>query len=173
MPARRPRDVPMMMVTAMGVMPGMMAGMMGAHVPPCAVMRPCRSRSSGDGDCRRTQGQRDKRPAKRNKLNHTLSSVAAIPLSRPYPDDAAAFLFCDSVCGGRKILCGNSAAKPRWFHGNLMTKKTRCCHIAAASISCDFRGRRKALCSELPSACVTKTHQTKRRNQYALSRHQG
>src|SRR5439155_14544064 len=74
-PARCVLDVPK--ITMMDVMPGMMAGVIGPSVPPCAVVRPCRSRSDCCGDGSRTQCQRDetKRPAERKQLKHTHSSV--------------------------------------------------------------------------------------------------
>ena len=45
----------------------------GASVPPCTMMRPCRSRRDKCDDGHRTQCQRDetKRPAKRKRLTHT------------------------------------------------------------------------------------------------------
>jgi hypothetical protein len=52
--------------------------MMRAGVPPCAVMmRPCRSRSCRGDEDQRTCRQRKetKRPAERNQLNHTQSSL--------------------------------------------------------------------------------------------------
>jgi hypothetical protein len=70
-----------MMMTVMGVMPCMMAGMIAAGMPPCAVMGSCRSRIGGYDDGSRTQSQRQeaksvakrvtKRTAKRKQLNHT------------------------------------------------------------------------------------------------------
>src|SRR4029453_1953115 len=76
LPARHP---PCMAMVAIGIaMLGMMAGVIGAGVPPCAVVRPCRSRRDECDDGHRTQCQRDetKRPAKRKQLTHTKSSVA-------------------------------------------------------------------------------------------------
>ena len=70
-------DVPVVTIMAV-VPPRVMAGVIGARMAPCTVMRSCRSRGGRYGDCRRTQRQRDetKRPAQRNQLNHTQSSVA-------------------------------------------------------------------------------------------------
>ena len=70
-PARHPDC--MAMVAIGGMMVGMMAGVIGPGVSPCAVVRPCRSRSDEYDDRHRTQCQRDetKRPAKRKQLMHT------------------------------------------------------------------------------------------------------
>ena len=79
LPARRARDVPMMTMSV--VTSRMMADVMRVSVTPCAVMRPCRS---GSGRERRmppnTTPAQPKRPAKRNQLNHTQSS-----LTPPFP----------------------------------------------------------------------------------------
>jgi len=50
-----------------------MAGVIGPGVPPCAVVRPCRSRRDDYDDGRRTQCQchEPKRPAKPKQLTHT------------------------------------------------------------------------------------------------------
>jgi hypothetical protein len=60
-----------------GVLPRMVSGMISAGMPPCAMVRPCGSGTSGYGDGRRTHSQRDetKRPAERKQLNHSLSSM--------------------------------------------------------------------------------------------------
>jgi hypothetical protein len=66
---------------AMTVIPDVVMVMMGASVPPCAVMmRPCRSRSCGRNEDQRTCRQRKqtKRPAERNQLNHTQSSLTPL-----------------------------------------------------------------------------------------------
>ena len=77
-PARGARYLPMVMV---GVVSRMVPGVIAAGMPPCAVMRSCRSRSGGYDDGSRTQSQRQeaksvakrvtKRTAKRKQLNHT------------------------------------------------------------------------------------------------------
>src|SRR5436190_7604898 len=73
-PARGARYLPMVMV---GVLSRMVPGVKGAGMPPCAMVRPRGSRTSGYGDGCRTHSQRDetKRPAKRKQLNHSLSSM--------------------------------------------------------------------------------------------------
>ena len=81
-------DVPVVTITV--VMPRrVVAGVIGAGMAP--VMRSCRSRDDRYGDCRRTQRQRNetKRPAERNQLNHTQSSVAPPFPWRPRETDAA------------------------------------------------------------------------------------
>jgi hypothetical protein len=90
-------DVPIIahdvaVVTIMVVMPPrVVAGVIGASMAPCTVMRSCRSRGDRYGDCRRAQRQRNemKRPAERNQLNHTQSSVAPPFPWRPRETDAA------------------------------------------------------------------------------------
>ena len=77
-PARHARDVPIMTLSVVphgvvaSVVPhGVMTGVMRVSVMPRDVVRPCRSRSDGHGECRRTQRQRNKRPAERIQLDHT------------------------------------------------------------------------------------------------------
>jgi hypothetical protein len=71
-------------MTAVPDMVTVMMMMMRAGVPPRAVMmRPCRSRSCRGDEDQRTCRQRKetKRPAERNQLNHTQSSLTP-PLAR-------------------------------------------------------------------------------------------
>ena len=70
-PARHPDSMAMVAIGVM--MLGMMAGVIGPGVSPCAVVRPCRSRRDKCDDGHRTQCQRNetKRPAKRKRLTHT------------------------------------------------------------------------------------------------------
>jgi hypothetical protein len=71
LPARHPDG--MAMVTMSVVMLGMMAGVIGPGVSPCAVVRPCFSWRDKYDDGSRTQCQCDetKRSAKRKQLTHT------------------------------------------------------------------------------------------------------
>src|SRR5712671_2023321 len=134
-------DVPVVTIMAV-VPPRVMAGVIDASMAPCTVMRSCRSRSRRYGDCRRTQRQRDetKRPAERNQLNHTQSSVAP-PFPTAFARDERRAAFCDFGYGDRTTGCGSAETISGSFREHSMTKKNRCCLIAAASINCDFRAR--------------------------------
>src|SRR5258705_13219729 len=91
LPARDARDMPVAacdvsVVTIMvAVPPRVVAGVIGAGMAPCAVMRSRRSRSGRYRDSHRRQRQRDetKRPTERNQLNHTQSSLAPPIPQRP------------------------------------------------------------------------------------------
>jgi hypothetical protein len=84
-----------MAMVAIGVMMlGVMTGVIGPGVSPCAMVRPCRSWRDKYDDGSRTQCQRDetKRPAKRKQLTHTYSSVDPhFPFAFVYERTRAAF----------------------------------------------------------------------------------
>ena len=96
-PARGAQDLPMMM----RVMPRMVPGVIGTGVPPCAMVRPCRCRSSGNGDRRRTQSQRNqtKRPAERKQLNHNLSSMTHPQAPRAGRSSRSVLLLAHDIFG--------------------------------------------------------------------------
>src|SRR5439155_15766581 len=146
-PVRGAVDVTELMLV---VPTGVMAGMVGACVTPCAVMRSCRSRRSRFGNRRGTQGQcnKTKRPAKRNHAKHIQSSVdTPVPLRSRERRTLIGVLriglwreqdFFEFSCGSAGTFSGS-------FGDHFVTKNNRCCRIAATSINCDFLASRRSV----------------------------
>src|SRR5258705_8615537 len=115
LPARDARDMSVagcdvaVVRIMVAVPPRVVAGVIGPGMAPCAVMRSRRSRSGRYRDSHRRQRQRDetKRPAERNQLNHTQSSLAP-PIPAAPATDGRRAAFCDFGYGDRKTGCGSA-----------------------------------------------------------------
>jgi hypothetical protein len=102
-------------------------------------MRPGGSGGNGRGERRRTESQRDKRPATLRKLNHTSSFVDTpnFPPARDAdirtPRKKSGYGESMIRCGSAKTICGS-------FREDLTAKRKQRRRIAAAYINCDFAG---------------------------------
>src|SRR5882724_1259774 len=102
-------------------------------------MGPGERGGNGRGERRRTESQRDKRPATRRKLDH-ISSFVDTPNFPPArgadirtPRKKSGYGENMIRCGSAKTICGS-------FRDDLTAKRKQRRRIAAAYINCDFAG---------------------------------